>query len=593
MTRKARARALIACFLLAGCFTAFSARLVHLQLTKHSEYAALAAEKHVNRQTIYARRGVIEDAHGEPLAQNEPVRTVVADGTLIKDREAVADVLSGPLQLPRAQILEKLGREYFVPSQNKHLPVPYIVLKKEVPESVATEIANELAERKLRGILFEQETTRVYPNGSMLCHVLGYLNGKDEGIDGVESTMEKFLHGEDGFRYTERNRKGEEIVPYRGLEKDARNGSNIRLTIDMGLQNIVEQELDAAIKQFRPKSATVILMNPKTGAVLALANRPNFNLNLQDKVAPDHRRNRAISDMVEPGSTFKIVTATAALTERIVRPTTMIYCENGFYASAKLRDTHPYSDLSVNDILVKSSNIGSAKLAIQLGDQKFYEYVRRFGFGERTGVNLPGEINGKVHPPHNWSKITITRMPMGQEVTATPLQIATAMCAVANGGKLMMPQIVQEITDEKGHLITQYPPQIVRRVASEEATAAVRSALHEVVSSKGTAALARVAGFKVCGKTGTAQKYDEKTRLPSHDRYVVSFAGFLPAEDPALVGLVLLDEAQVSRDKNYGGLVAAPVFSRIGERAARYLGLVPSAEDPLGSVVAGQNLRDR
>ncbi len=591
MNRPARTRALLTCLLLSGCYTAFSFRLVHLQVTQHDEYAARAAEKHVNRQTIFARRGVIQDVHGESLAQNEPVRTVVADATLIKDRDELAAVLAPVLGLPRAQIAEKLGREVFSQSQKKNVPAPYIVLKKEVPENVVSDLAASLAERKMRGIFFEQESTRVYPNGQMLCHVLGFVNGENIGVDGVERTMEQFLRGHDGFRYTERDRTGKEIVPYRGQEKEARNGCNVRLTIDMGLQNIVEQELDAAIKQFRPKSATVILMQPRTGEILALANRPNFNLNVQDKVPLDHRRNRALSDMVEPGSTFKIVTTAAALTERVVRPTTLINCENGFMASAKLRDHHPYSDLSVNDILVKSSNIGVAKLAIQLGDQKFYEYVRRFGFGERTAINLPGEISGVVHPPHRWSKISITRMPMGHEVGATPLQVVTAMCAIANGGLLMMPQIVSEITDDQGRSVTQFPPQEVRRVASKEATDAVGSALQEVVGPKGTAALARVAGFKIAGKTGTAQKLDADGRY-GHDRYVVSFVGYMPAENPAFVGLILLDEAQAKPGQNYGGLVAAPVFSRIGEKAARYLGLVPSPEEPTGSVMAGKNFRD-
>jgi len=298
---------------------------------------------------------------------------------------------------------------------------------------------------------------------------------------------------------------------------------------------------------------------------------------------------------VEPGSTFKIVTTAAALTEHIVNPQTTIFCENGYFSAYKLHDHRPYGDLTVNDILVKSSNVGVAKLALQLGDQKFYEYIRRFGFGERTGVNLPGEIGGVIHPPHTWSKISISRMPMGQEVDATPLQMATAMCAIANGGHLMMPQIIHEIVDEDGQSVAQFPPQEIRRVVSKQATDGIRSALVDVVSPKGTAALARVMGYKVAGKTGTAQKYDEKTKQASHDRYVVSFLGFMPAEDPAFVCLVLLDEAQVSHDKNYGGMVAAPIFSRIGERAARYLGLPPTAEEPPGSVVAsqgGQPIRD-
>jgi cell division protein FtsI (penicillin-binding protein 3)/stage V sporulation protein D (sporulation-specific penicillin-binding protein) len=226
------------------------------------------------------------------------------------------------------------------------------------------------------------------------------------------------------------------------------------------------------------------------------------------------------------------------------------------------------------------------KLAAQLGDQRFYEYARKFGFGERTGIALPGEVGGILHPPHLWSKISITRLPMGQEVAATPLQIVTAMAAIANGGRLMMPQVVHEITDDEGRTVAKFPPQEVRRVASQKACDAVRDALVRVVSKKGTAALAAVAGYDVAGKTGTAQKADENGKV-THEKYVVSFVGYLPAQEPAFVGLVLLDEAQTKHGENYGGLVAAPVFSRIGERAARYLGLKPTKiEMPDGTSVA-------
>jgi len=591
VNRTAQKRALITCFALAGCFTVFSFRLVQLQVSEHGEYAARAAQSHVIRQTIVSRRGAILDIHGEPLAQNEPMRTVVADATLISDRAELAEILSPSLGIPHPQLMEKLGREVYSQALKKNMPAPYIVLKKQMPENEAADLEAALAQHKLRGIFFEPDTKRIYPNDKMLCHVVGFVNGADVGKEGVEERMEQYLAGQDGFRYIEHDRTGKEIVPYRGVEKAARNGSTVRLTIDMGLQDIVETELDTAIKQFHPVSATIILMQPKTGEILALANRPNYDPNEQDGVPPDHRRNRAITDMVEPGSTFKIVTTAAALSEKIVNPHTMINCENGYFAAVKLHDHHPYPDLTVHDILVKSSNIGVAKLAIQLGDQKFYEYVRRFGFGERTGVEMPGEFRGSVQPPHLWSRISITRMPMGQEVGATPLQVVTAMCAIANGGHLMMPQIIHDIVDDQGNKIAQYPPQEVRSVATRQATDAVRDALIEVVSPRGTAALAHVAGFKVAGKTGTAQKLDPDGHY-SHSRYIVSFVGFMPADDPAFVGLVLIDEAQVEHTKNYGGLVAAPVFSRIGEKAARYLGLKPAPEDPLGSVVAGQNFRD-
>lgn len=593
MRTTARSRALLTCFGLAVVFTLFSFRLIQVQVARADEFTSEAAAKHVTRQIIYARRGAITDAHDEALAQNEPVKTVVADASLIKNREAFAALIAGPLEVPEAVVNGKLSRMVRSKFTGRLEPCRYIVLKKDVPETTATRLAKLVAESKAEGVVsnpealrFEQDFVRVYPNGPLLCHVLGFTNSENTGMDGVERAMEQYLHGNDGFRYIERDRTGREIVPYRGQERDARNGCNVKLTIDMGLQNIVEQELSTAVKQYRPKNATIILMKPQTGQILAMATRPNFDLNKQSGVPEDHRRNRAITDIVEPGSTFKIVTTAAALTERLVRPDTMIFCENGYWDWCKLHDHHPYSELSVEDILVHSSNIGAGKLAAQLGDQRFYEYARKFGFGERTGVALPGEVGGILHPPHLWSKISITRLPMGQEVAATPLQIVTATSAVANGGRLMMPQIVSEITDDEGRSIAQFPPQEVRRVATQKACDAVRDALVRVVSKKGTAQLASVPGYDVAGKTGTAQKADENGKV-THEKYVVSFVGYLPAHAPAFVGLVLLDEAQTRHGENYGGLVAAPVFSRVAERAARYLGIKPTrVEMPDGTSIA-------
>ena len=590
-------RSFIACCGLASCFTAFSARLVHLQVTMHDAYLAEARKNHSLRQITVGRRGTITDMHGEPLAQNEPVKTVVVDAGLVKDAGAMAGLLAKTLGVSREQIFGRMTRETYSETQKKNVRSPYIVVKKEVPQNVAEDLAAQLAQAKMRGVSFEQSANRIYPNGAMLCHILGFVNGEGAGVDGVERTMEPFLRSHAGFRQIEVTRDGREVVSYRGEQHDARNGGNVRLTIDMGLQNIVEQELDAAVKQFRPKGATVIMMNPKTGEILALANRPNFNLNVQDGVKDDWRRNRAITDQLEPGSTFKIVTVASVLSEKLVTPETVFETENGYYEWCKLKDHHPYAELTVNDILVHSSNIGVAKLAMRLGDQKFFEYIHRFGFGEQTGVALPGEIKGVVHPPHLWSKISITRMPMGQEVAATPLQITAAMCAIANGGVLLMPQIVHEVTDDAGNVVSSFPPREVRRVVSKKASEQVRKALLEVVSNKGTARLAQVLGYKVAGKTGTAQKREADGRY-SHDKHVCSFVGYLPAEDPAFVVLVLIDEAQTKREQDVGGMVAAPVFSRIGERAARYLGLEPSPEEPEGSIVAkgskdGGDLRDQ
>ena len=588
MNRAGKTRALIACCVLASCFTAFSARLIHLQVAMHEELAAKAADKHVNKEPIFARRGTIEDVHGEPLAQNEPIRTVIADGSLIEDHAAVARILAAPLEMSESQLIEKLATQRFSKNDNKKVPARYIVVKKKVRDSVASGIAAEMTKRKLRGVRFEPDTERIYPNGPMAAHVIGYVNSENVGVEGIEKNLDQYLQGHDGFRYIEHDRTGKELVLYRGQERAPRDGLKVRLTLDMGLQQIVESELDAAMKQFRPKMATCILMRPQTGEILALANRPHFDPNAIHTSEEDARRNRAITDMVEPGSTFKIVTTAAALHQKLVRPDSYIFCENGRYkfGGHTLKDHHPYADLSVEEILIKSSNIGVAKLGIQLGDHKLYEYVRLFGFGDRTGINLPGEIPGVVHLPHRWSKVSITRVPMGHEVGATAMQVVTAMAVIANGGRLLMPQIVREVTDAEGAPVVGFQVTEVRRVISPEIAAIVRDALVQVVSKKGTASLAHVSGYKVAGKTGTAQKIGPNGTYES--KYVVSFAGFMPAENPEFVAIVMLDEAQTKPGLNYGGLVAAPIFSRIGERAARYLNLVPTPEPPPGEGVLTQ-----
>lgn len=594
MNFSAKTRVIVICTAFVACFTGFSARLVYLQVAMRDEYSAKAAEKHINREPIYAKRGSIQDVHGESLAQNEPTKTVIADGSLIEDPAAVARLLSAALGMAEPLLNEKLATQRESKADGTKVPSRYIVLKKKVPESVATQIAAGMSASKLRGIRFEPDCERIYPNGEMLCHVVGYVNNENAGVEGIERTLDNYLKGHDGFRFIERDRTGRELVPYRGQERAARDGFHVRLTIDMGLQQIVESELEAACKQLKPKMAICILMRPQTGEILAMANRPNFDPNEIEKSPEEARRNRAITDMVEPGSTFKIVTTAAAFQQKVVNKNTMIFCENGSftYGGRILHDHHAYADLSAGDILIKSSNIGVAKMGIQLGDQKLYEYVRRFGFGERTGVNLPGEIAGVVHPPHRWSKVSITRVPMGHEVGVTPLQAVTAMAAIANGGRLMLPQIVREVVDNEGNIIQGFQPTEVRRVVSEETTQVVRDALIEVVSKKGTATLAHVSGFKVAGKTGTSQKIGPNGTYEK--KYVVSFAGYMPAENPEFVALVMFDEAQTKPNQNYGGLVAAPVFSRIGERAARYLNLTPTAEevDSNALVTQAQGIRD-
>ena len=573
MMWNAQARAVTVCFGLVGLFSVYSFRLIDLQIVQHEKFTTLAAEKHNHKQIIYARRGIIRDSHNEPLAENIPVKTVVADASHIRDPVAVAAAIADQLEMDPRDIASKLSQSG---KGSKH-----IVLKAGIPEETAEKIKESLRVANLRGIYFDQDFVRVYPNGQMLSQVIGFVDHDHNGTMGIERTMQDFLQGTDGFRYIETDRTGKELVPYRGQESAARDGCDVKLTIDLSLQNILEAELDAACAEFKPKDASAIMMRPQTGEILAMTSRPTFDPNKPGEAAPDQEKNRSIVDMVEPGSTFKIVTTSAVLEEKLVTPDTTVFCENGHfqYAGRVLRDAHPMGVLTVHQVLMKSSNIGVAKLALQLGETKLYEYIRRYGFGERTGIALSGEISGLVNPPHRWSKLDITRIPMGQSVAVTPLQMISAMSSIANGGKLMKPMIVSEIRDQTGRLVASFTPEMVRDVISAQTAVKIVSALKDVVSKQGTAQRAEVPGFRVAGKTGTAQKVDPRGGYMV-GRYVTSFVGFMPADDPKFALLVLLDDPTMKQGEAFGGTVAGPVFARIAEKAARYLDLRPTEEVP-------------
>ncbi|MEP6822554.1 MAG: penicillin-binding protein 2, partial [Chthoniobacterales bacterium] len=381
MKWNSRFRCALICVAFTGLFSVFSFRLVHLQIAKHDEYSALAAEKHGRKQIIYAERGSILDVNNEVLAHNVPVETVVGDCKLINNREELVPILAEALHLPADELTEKLSGTR-----------PYVVLQRDVPKATADSLEATLRAKGLKGVHNERDSARSYPNGAMLCHVIGFTNFDRSGIDGIELSMERYLHGQDGYRYIEKSANKKEIVVYRGQERAPRDGYRVNLTVDLNLQNIVENEIDAAMREYQPEKATIILMRPGTGEVLAMANRPAFDLNQRNEAKPEQMKNRAVIDMMEPGSTFKIVTAAAALNEKKVQPDTTIFCENGawMYGGRLLHDHGSgYGELSVRDVLVHSSNIGAAKLAISVGEHKFYEYIRRFGFGERTGIELP------------------------------------------------------------------------------------------------------------------------------------------------------------------------------------------------------------
>ncbi len=579
MRWNAQTRIILASACLGVLFTGFSARLIYIAVAKHDEYSTLAAEKNSIRQPLFAKRGLIFDRNGEILADNAPIRTVVADGTHIEDPLAVAKIAAPFLDMRVEELAEKLATKR-----------PYVVLRRDVPAETAFQITRALEAAHLRGLYFENDSKRVHPNGSMLCHVMGFLNHERTGVQGVEAAMEDYLRGENGFRFIERDRTGRELVVYRGQEREPRDGFNVNLTIDMALQSIVEDELDATVKELKPEAAIAIMADPKTGEILAMASRPNFDPDAIATAQPEDMKNHSVIDMFEPGSTFKIVVAAAALNEGIINTESRIYCEGGrfFYGGKILRDHHGYGMMTVHEILMKSSNIGSAKMAMMMGEQSFYEYMKRFGFGERTGIELPGEIPGLLPPPARWDKLTITRMPMGQAIAVTPLQTVQAFSVIANGGKLIVPHIVKSLTDQNGQLVREFQPTVVREVVNPESARIVSSALADVVSPKGTAILASVPGFRVAGKTGTAQ-----IAKPGggyyENRYLASFVGYMPEEDPAFVCLVMVKDPKVGAELYYGGLVAAPIFSRIASRAARHLDLQPimRAEAVVASAASG------
>jgi cell division protein FtsI/penicillin-binding protein 2 len=576
MSRGVHQRAGLVGVALALILSIYSGRLIYLQVGKHEEFKRAAADTTARKKIVPAERGKIVDTHGEILADNVPIYAVVADGTLLTDRPRTAEILSRHLGQPLEQVAKRIESTK-----------PYIVLQRKVGAVTVAALKEELAAEKLRGLLFEREPKRNYPNEDMLGHVVGFLDHEGRGVQGVEMMMEPYLRGEDGFVYTERDRRGREIVAYRGIERPARDGMTVQLTIDMGLQALVERELADAYERLNPNMITAVFVRPRTGEILAMATQPAFNPNDHGDIPEEAKKNRAIIEMFEPGSTFKIVVISAALNENAVTPQSEFFCENGrfAYAGKTLKDVHGYGTLNVHDIMVKSSNIGCAKIAMHIGADTFHEYIRRFGFGERTNLGLPGEIPGLVRPRHRWTGLSITRVPMGHEIAVTPLQITMAMSVIANGGNMMMPQIVRSVRDADDREVVGFRPQVVRRVISEQTAAQVASSLQDVVGERGTAPLAAIPGYRVAGKTGTAQRVDPKGGY-TPGKYVVSFAGYFPANDPEVAGIVLVDDARTPGARNYGGTVAAPIFARIGEAMARHLDLLPETTEPDGTTIA-------
>lgn len=598
-------RAVLLLVFLTAAFAGLGYRLVDLQVLRHDELSRLEQDNTHREFWQSARRGDILDTHGNLLATSVPVKTICADPSLVGDQQAVvARALSPLLQMPESELCQKLfpriskDAKGQIVTNNLH----YVRLQRNVSDETWQKIQMTMSNltfgleeqtlprtirdfyRNLRmnAIFAEPEEMRVYPNGSLAAQVLGFSSSEDitldshtfskiVGRDGIEEALNSRLSGVAGWRVGETDRAQHELVSLRDEDVQARDGLNVELTIDSVIQNVLETSLAEAMKKHSPRSITGIVLRPSTGEILAMATLPNYDPNQPSTISPE-TRDRCITDVMEPGSTFKIVVVSGALNEGVVHLNDPFDCEHGHFAYAGriLHDHEPFGILTTEGIITKSSNIGAAKIGIKLGEDHLYNYATDYGFGERTGIPLPGEVGGILHPVKDWSKVSIAQIPMGHGVAVTRLQMAMAMCALANGGWLMRPMLVKCLLDREGNTVEQYAPQRIRQVVSEATDQEMIEALKTVVSPEGTAPGAAMKNYVVAGKTGTAQKVEDGAYVS--DKYVASFIGFFPADNPQVCISIVMDEP---KEGYYGGLVCGPVFREVAERCASYLNIPP------------------
>lgn len=553
-------------------------RLGYLQLFRHSDYMARAQRQQKRVIEITPKRGAIYDRNMHPLAMSLQVDSTFAIPSELGENKAqAAKLLSGVLNIPRDVLEAKFESGATFVWVARKLPPE----KKEAIEAL-----------NLKGIYFQKENQRFYPKRDLASHVLGFVDVDEKGLGGIEYELDEQIRG-----------KSEKIIVmadarqrwFDGGEALRERGANVVLTLDEKVQYIAERELAAAIAKTRAIAGTVVVMNPSTGEILALANWPKFNPNAASDATADARMNRGVSALYEPGSTFKLITLAAAFDQGITRPGEVFDCENGavYVAGHRIRDHKPFGLLSVADILAQSSDVGAIKIALRLGAPKFYDYIRAFGFGQPTGVDLPGESKGILRRLENWSAISIGSISMGQEVGVTPIQLASAVSAIANGGLLFKPHVIAElrrgekVLPAEGVLTSAEPRRVIRAE-----TAATLRRLMEGVVLEGTGKLAHLDGWTAAGKTGSAQKIDPATGRYSPTQLIASFTGFAPISNPAVTILVSLDSPVGQHE---GGQVAAPVFKRIAEQVLPYLDVprdVPLGPRLIQAAYKNRNLAD-
>ena len=614
------------------CFIGLGAQLYRIQVIKHGKYTDVVEG---NTQRSYVkppRRGDILDANNNQLATSRPIKRVVADPSVIHPHQAAVAKVIAPLiswkesELAFALRLIKTNDDGTIRTNR------FVDLKRKLTIEqwgAVTQAMNELSfeaeQGKLtraqknffsalrrKGITGADDYQRVYPGTNLASHVLGFVQEVERfhtnsitrsstheivGLYGIEHWLDAKLKGAPGWRITETDRRQRELVVYREQDVDARPGLSVVLTLDMFIQSVLEEQLRKAAEKYSPVSCGGIVVRPRTGEILALCSLPDFDPNLPGKAKPEALRNRLIYDRHEPGSTFKIVVVSAALNENSVTLNDVFFCENGrwIFKNRPLHDHDGgYGDLSVQGIITKSSNIGSAKIAVyRLGEEKLYDYMTRFGFGQKTGITLEGEGSGRVWPVKQWDGLAISRIPMGHGVDVTHLQMVMAMAAIANEGRLMRPMLIKGLRDG-GTNVQSFQPQMAQQAVSPHAARQMVAALKTVPVKGGTAEKAALEHYTVAGKTGTAQvPYTRDPNNPTAPvpkgykpgKYISSFIGFFPADNPEVLISILLNEPDIKKGY-YGGQTAAPYFKAVAEQVANYLKIKPDKEEAAPATLA-------
>ncbi|MFA4909930.1 MAG: penicillin-binding transpeptidase domain-containing protein [Desulfobacteria bacterium] len=539
---------------------AISAKAYQLQILKSQRLSHLAERQHRKVISVVPKRGVIYDRNREEMAISIDVDSICAEPIKISDAYKTAKELSPILKMSEKELAEKFT-----------VKRPFTWVSRRVSPDQSIKVKN----LKLSGINFVKEGRRYYPNRETAGNIIGFAGLDSKGLEGLELQYDDYLKGETTYSVVERDALGRIILSHGLKQRDEQAGNDLVLTVDKTIQYIAEKELKEAVVKTNAKSGVVVAMNPKTGEILAIATEPQFNPNIFGKYPSSSWRNRAVTDCFEPGSTFKVFLAAAALEKGIVSQKDTFFCENGSYNVAKrtIHDTHSYGWLSLQDIIKFSSNIGAGKIGEKLGKERLYEYVRKFGFGERTGIDLPGETPGQIRPTNEWSQIAVNTISFGQGVSVSAVQLIRGLSAIANKGDLMKPYIVKQIVSPEGKIIKEFSPQVVRRVISEKTARDVTSIMKTTVLQGGTGTKASIDGYEVAGKTGTAQKPNPSLGGYFKDKYIALFMGFTPADDPNVAIVVLIDEP---KGLFYGGDVAAPVFKKVAEETLHYMGILPT-----------------